>query len=196
MLRGSWNGPLQAVAIGASLKHCAHICSSDPSCKRFSLELSPGNCYTFQTDGTPKHSDSCTYAFSKAGKLRRSFLAQCVPTVCLPCAYLFKPRRPQEDQSTLTVGSACFLIALLHLWSIAVVLSCCELLLVRASSAKHVAQAQAVRKSGGRSQKPAHDSEVRRRFSFPRQATIEHKSVPESQYSSRVSVLSKRAREA
>ena len=73
VLRGSWSGNIE-VAIQISVKHCAHLCTADPACLGFSLHVQNrhgsdgrGLCSHYEKAGDPKPSDSCTYAFSKAG---------------------------------------------------------------------------------------------------------------------------------
>ena len=65
-LRGSWAGKTE-VAIHSSLTQCASLCSSDPTCQRFSIHLESGVCSHYRKKAvTPMRSDSCTYAFTKA----------------------------------------------------------------------------------------------------------------------------------
>ena len=67
VLRGSWSRSIE-VAIQISVQRCAFLCTADPDCRGFSLDVDErGVCSHYEEEGDPKPSSSCTYAFSKAG---------------------------------------------------------------------------------------------------------------------------------
>ncbi|CAE7031018.1 unnamed protein product, partial [Symbiodinium sp. KB8] len=66
VLRGSWSRSIE-VAIQISVQRCAFLCTADPECRGFSLDVDErGVCSHYEEEGDPKPSSSCTYAFSKA----------------------------------------------------------------------------------------------------------------------------------